>query len=85
MDENTRIALIAVIVKEDGDVTALNGILHRYSPWIIGRMGLPYRTRKLSIISLAVDAPQPKIAALSGELGRLKGVSTKTVYAPEDV
>ena len=81
--ENNRVAVIAIIVREPEAVTLLNDLLHQYGSCIIGRMGLPYRERGVSIISVAMDAPNDAIAALSGKLGRLSGVTAKTVYAPE--
>lgn len=81
--ENSRVAVIAIIIKEPEIVTLLNDLLHQYGNCIIGRMGLPYRERGVSIISVAMDAPNDVIAALSGKLGRLPGVTAKTVYAPE--
>ena len=79
----TRVAVLAVIVREDAAVTALNDLLHQYGSYIIGRMGVPYRQRGVNIISVALDAPQDVISALSGKLGRLPGITAKTVYAPE--
>lgn len=77
----TRVALIGVIVENEASVAALNDLLHQYAPYIIGRMGVPYRARGVNIISVALDAPQDAIAALSGKLGRLEGVSAKTQYS----
>ena len=77
----TRVALIGIIVENEASVAALNDLLHQYAPYIIGRMGVPYRARGVSIISVALDAPQDAIAALSGKLGRLEGVSAKTQYS----
>lgn len=77
----TRIALIGIIVENTDIIEQMNKILHEYGNWIIGRMGIPYRERKVNIISVAVDAPQDQISALSGKLGRLPGVSAKTVYS----
>ena len=82
--EQTRVAVIAIIVRETDSVAAPNELLHQYGQYIIGRMGLPYAKRKVNIISVAVDGPADAISALSGKLGRLPGVSTKTAYAPED-
>lgn len=79
----TRVAVLAVIVNENSSVTALNELLHQYGEYIIGRMGVPYRKRGVNIISVALDAPSDIISALSGKLGRLDGVTAKTVYAPE--
>ena len=81
----TRVAVLAVIVREDAAVTALNDLLHQYGSYIIGRMGIPYRQRGVNIISVALDAPQDVISALSGKLGRLPGIPAKTVYAPENL
>lgn len=78
---DSRVAVISVIVMQEESVEKLNNILHLYSKYIIGRMGLPYRAKNLSIICVAVDAPQDIISALSGKLGRLQGVNAKTAYA----
>jgi len=77
----TRVAIIGIIVENQDAVDRLNTILHDYSEIIIGRMGLPYRKKNISIISIAVDAPQDVISALSGKLGRLGGVAVKTAYS----
>lgn len=77
----TRVALIGIIVEDESSVASLNDLLHQYAPYIIGRMGVPYRPRGVNIISVALDAPQDAISALSGKLGRLKGVSAKTQYS----
>ena len=76
-----RIALIGIIVENDESVEKLNRLLHEYREIVIGRMGLPYAKRGISIISVAVDAPQEVISALSGKLGSLPGVSSKTTYS----
>ena len=77
----TRVALIGIVVEDPSAVEQLNGILHQYGAYIIGRMGVPYPKRGVNIISVAVDAPGDVISALSGKLGRLPGVSCKAVYA----
>ena len=79
-----KLAVVAVIVENPDSVRALNETLHEYSSYIIGRMGIPYRQRGVSILSVAMDAPGDVISALSGKIGRLEGVSAKTVYAPEE-
>ena len=71
----TRVALIGIMVEK------LNDLLHQYRSYIIGRMGVPYREKGLSIISVVLDAPMDKISSLSGKLGMLDGVSTKTIYS----
>lgn len=78
---DTRVAIIGIIVEEPSSVEKLNAILHDYGQVIIGRMGLPYKEKNISIISIAVDAPNDVISALSGKLGRLPGVSAKAVYS----
>ena len=77
----SRIAVIGIVVESEDSVEALNEILHEYRESIIGRMGIPYRRRGINIISIAVDAPQDTISALSGKVGKLPGVSSKTAYA----
>ena len=81
MQENTRTALIGIIVENEDSVAALNSLLHDYRKSIIGRMGVPHPKKAMSIISIAMDADQDTISALSGKLGALKGVSTKTIYS----
>ena len=78
---DTRIALIGIIVESEGCVEQLNRLLHEYGEYIIGRMGIPYRKKEVNIISVAIDAPQDIINALSGKIGRLNGISAKTVYS----
>ncbi len=77
----TRVAIIGIIVEDGEQAAALNAILHDYGSHIIGRMGIPYHARGVNIISVAVDAPQTVISALSGKIGRLPGISAKTVYS----
>lgn len=77
----TRVAVISIIVAREEAVERLNAILHDYSKYIIGRMGLPYRAKDVNIICVAVDAPNDAISALSGKLGSLAGVSVKTAYS----
>ena len=78
---NNRVAVISIIVEDDSAAAELNALLHEYGQYIIGRMGIPYRKRKISIISIALDAPQNTISALAGKIGGLKGVSVKTAYS----
>lgn len=72
---------MAIIVENDAAAEPLNALLHDYSGRIIGRMGIPYRERGVNIISVALDAPQDEISALSGKLGAIKGLSVKTAYS----
>ena len=77
----TRVAVIGIIVENNESVDKLNAILHEYGEYIIGRMGIPYRQKKISVISIAVDAPQDIISALSGKVGRIPGISAKTAFS----
>lgn len=77
----TRIAIIAIIVEEIDSSKELNDLLHQYNEYVVGRMGIPYRQKHVSIVSVVLDAPQNVISALSGKLGMLPGVSSKTVYS----
>lgn len=76
-----RIALIGIILEKEEAAEPMNQILHEYRECVVGRMGIPYREKGVNIISVAVDAPQDQINALSGKIGRLDGVSAKTVYS----
>ncbi len=78
---DTRVAIIAIIVEDSSSIEILNQLLYDARDYIIGRMGIPYREKGISIISIAIDASQDVISALSGRIGRLKGVSTKTAYS----
>ena len=78
---DTRVAVISIIVEDEGSAEDINRILHSYRQFIIGRMGIPYREKGINIISVAVDAPENEITDLSRKIGRLGGVSTKTAYS----
>lgn len=77
----TRVAVISIIVTELEKVEMLNDLLHEYSAYIIGRMGIPYREKGINIISIAIDAPMDAINSLTGALGRLDGINAKVTYA----
>lgn len=79
--EDNRVALLGVVVENPESVEELNALLHHYKDYIIGRMGLPYRERKVNIISIVLDAPADAISALSGKVGMLPGVTCKAVYS----
>ena len=81
MSNDKRVALLAIMVSNTQSIEKLNQILHEYRNYIIGRMGLPYPEKDVCIISVALDAPQDIISALSGKVGNLDGVSSKTVYS----
>lgn len=78
---STRLAVIAIIIENNAAVEEVNRLLHDGAQYIIGRMGVPYRERGISLISVALDAPQDVISGLSGSIGRLNGVSTKTAFS----
>ena len=75
----SRIAAVSILVEGPDSVEILNAILHDYAPYILGRLGIPYREKELSVICLVLDAPMDTINALTGKLGRLPGVSAKAV------
>ena len=77
----TRVAVMSIIVEKGESAEQINSLLHEYGEYIIGRMGIPYRKRGISIISIALDAPQNAISTLSGKIGNLDGVSVKTAYS----
>ena len=77
----TRVAVITIIVEQDSSTDQLNQLLSEAKDFIIGRMGLPYRQKGINIISVAIDAPQDVISALSGKIGALRGISSKTAYS----
>lgn len=77
----TRVAVMSIIVENGDMVEKLNALLHEYGEYIIGRMGIPYRKRSINIISIALDAPQNTLSALSGKIGNLPGISVKIAYS----
>ena len=77
----TRVAAISIILENNQSVNEVNAILNQYGEYIVGRMGIPYKQRKLSIISIVIDAPQDVISTLSGRLGKLQVVSSKATYS----
>lgn len=77
----SRVAVMSIIVEDNESVEKINGILHEYGRYIVGRMGIPYRERNINMISIAIDAPQDIISALAGKIGNLSGVSVKTALS----
>ena len=77
----SRVAIIGIIVEDNNYIEELNNLLHKYSHIIVGRMGVPYRDRNIGVISIIVDAPSDEINTLSGKLGMIKGINSKTIYA----
>ena len=82
--ENTRVTLIGIIVEDPEAAIRINGLLHEYGEYIIGRMGIPYRAKGINIISVAIDAPLDKINALTGSIGKLDGISAKAAYSKQN-
>ncbi len=77
----TRVAVISIIVENQESVKDVNDLLHQFSEYIIGRMGIPYKEKGINIISVAMDAPQDAINALTGSLGKLSGITAKAAYS----
>ena len=78
---DNRVAVISIIVEKEEAVAPLNGLLHQYGQFIIGRMGIPYRAKGVNIICVAIDAPNDEINALTGALGRVEGLNAKATYS----
>ena len=78
---DTRIAVVSIIVEDMESSVSTNELLHEFSQYIVGRMGIPYRQRGISIISVVVDAPQNVISSLSGKLGMIDGISVKVTVS----
>ena len=76
-----RVAVMAIIVEDLGSAESVNALLHENAPYIVGRMGIPYRERGISIMSVVLDAPQDAISTLAGRIGALPGVSVKTAFS----
>lgn len=81
MNDESRVALVGIIVENTNEVSKLNELFHEYGKYIIGRMGIPYREKGINIISIAMDAPQDIISSMSGKIGMLDGISSKVIYS----
>ncbi len=79
--EETRVALIGIIVDDTSEISKLNELLHEFGQYIIGRMGVPYKDKGINVISIALDAPMDVISSLSGKIGMIKGISSKVIYS----
>ena len=77
----SRVAVLAILTENTAAAADINALLHEFGEYIIGRMGIPYRARSINIVSIAIDAPQNVISALSGKIGNLPGISVKTAYS----
>lgn len=78
---DSRVSVISIIIKDEEAAGTVNELLHEFRQYIVGRMGIPYRERKVSIISVVLDAPGDVTSSLSGKLGMIDGVSAKTLTA----
>lgn len=74
-----RIGIIGIVIEDLSCVESVNAILHEYAGLIVGRMGIPYRERGVSVISMIVDGSNDEISALTGKLGRVVGASVKSM------
>lgn len=81
MENESRVAVIATVIENEEAAEQINGLLHAYSGFIIARMGVPYREKGINVITVVLDAPSDVISALSGKLGRIRGVVSKVLYA----
>lgn len=80
-NSDQRVAMVGIIVEDREQTGRLNNVLHEYADYIIGRMGIPYKEKGVNIISVAIDAPEGIISALSGKIGMISGVSSKVIYS----
>ena len=79
--EETKIAILAIIVRDFDAEEKVNALLHEYRNYVVGRMGIPYRERNISVLSVVLDAPQEALSGLSGKLGMTAGVTAKVLTA----
>jgi len=80
VEDNKRVTLVGIMIEDTDSVQRVNGLLHEYGEYIIGRMGIPYREKNINVICIVMDAPQKVVSALSGKLGMISGVSSKCLY-----
>ena len=78
---NSRVSVVSIIIKDEEAAGKVNELLHEFRQYVVGRMGIPYREKRVSIISVVIDAPGDVTSSLSGKLGVLEGVSAKTLTA----
>ena len=78
--ENSRIAVVSILVSDRGASEKINGLLSEYGEWILGRMGIPYKEKGVSVLSVVMDAPVEVTNGLTGKLGRVSGVSVKALF-----
>ena len=77
----TRVAILGIIVENNAVICDIQNLLSEYSDFIIGRMGIPYKQKDIRIVSVVLDASVDTINALTGKIGKIEGVSAKTVYS----
>lgn len=78
--ENSRIAVVSILVSDRWASEKINGLLSEYGEWILGRMGIPYKEKSVSVLSVVLDAPIEVTNGLTGKLGRIGGVSVKALF-----
>ncbi len=76
-----RIGVVGIVIEDLTNISEVNEILHQYSSIIVGRMGIPYKERGVNVISIIVDGTNDEIGALTGKLGKLKGLSVKSALS----
>ena len=79
-----RIGVIGIVIEDLSQIALVNDILHQHGNIIIGRMGIPYKERGVNVISLIVDGTTDEIGALSGKLGKIKGLSVKSALSKKN-
>ena len=77
--ENKRLGVIAIVIEDLERAEQVNALIHEYNDLMVGRMGIPYKERNISVISLMVDGTTDRINALTGKLGRLERVQVKSM------
>ena len=76
--EERRIGIIGIIVEDLNSANTLNAVIHDFNHIVIGRMGIPYKERNISVISLIVDGTNNEISSFTGKLGRIPNISVKS-------
>ncbi len=73
-----RIGVVGIVIENIENASKVNDILHSCCNIIVGRMGIPYKERNMSVISLIVDGTSDEISAMTGKLGKIQGVNVKS-------
>ena len=78
---STRIAVVGIVIESLDNIKEVHSILNKYEKLIVGRMGLPYKEKNIRVISIVVDGTTDEISAITGKIGKLKGVSVKAAIS----